>query len=515
MRMVLKAVLVFAAFSVAAQTPVRLSWQEFARDPNRVQSFRNAVATMKSRNGADRTTATYRKSWEYWANIHGYFGPSAKGGTVATWRTNNKLTDPSWDPYFDGVQNMSPPDAIAQRVWDQCAHGTDYFFAWHRLFLYRFERVLQEAAGDPNLRLPYWDYSDTSYLEMPKEFREPTYVNAQGQTVANPLYDKRRLPGWENNTRKLPAKDTDIDLALQKPDLLGSTGYQFAIERGPHANVHCDVMQCRATVMGAVPYSPNDPIFWVHHCNIDRMWECWLSISGHRNPDSIMGQTFTFVDTNGNPVTNAVRELFNGSLIDYVYQQSSNCQRPRMNAAPMAAAAMSTKTVTAARKALSKPVVIADDEDDVPFTAQTTRTRVTLPATASLSHPRQFALRAVPELPVVTELVLRNVHFAQHPRTSFRVFLARPDRPEQRALVGTMSFFADEPEGDAHHHVADDRTFDATDALHELGLEGTGALDVDVIFEAVDESILPGPDFDPEASKVVVDEIEFVIQRER
>lgn len=515
MRTFVRGILFFAAFSAFAQRPVRLSWQEFAKDPKRVQSFRNAVATMKSRNTASRTSALFRTSWEYWADIHGYFGPQAKGGTVATWRANNNLTSPAWDPYFQNVVDITPPDSIAKTVWDQCAHNTDYFFAWHRLFLYRFERVLQDAAGDRSLRLPYWDYSDTGQLAMPAEFRQPTYVNAQGQTVDNPLYDKRRLPGWENNTRQLPSQDTNIDLALRTPVLLGATGYQTKIERGPHANVHCDVMQCRATVMGAVPYSPNDPIFWVHHCNIDRMWECWINIAGHEVPSSIMGQSFTFVDQKGDLVTNKVSNLFDGSLIDYVYQQSTNCQRPRATLAAATAATPSAKTVSAARTALRKPVVIGDDEEDVLFNAQTTRRRIILPATASLSHPRQFALRAVPELPVATELVLHNVHFAQHPRTSFHVFLARSDRPETRAFVGTMSFFADEAEGQEHHPRIDDRSFDATDALHELHLEGTGTLQVDVVFEAVDESILPGPDFEPAASKLVVDEVEFIVKREQ
>jgi len=71
MRLLSRIALVFIACSAFAQTPVRLSWQEFARDANRVASFRKAVEVMKSRNTADRSSPEYRRSWEYWANMHG------------------------------------------------------------------------------------------------------------------------------------------------------------------------------------------------------------------------------------------------------------------------------------------------------------------------------------------------------------------------------------------------------------------------------------------------------------
>jgi hypothetical protein len=63
-------VCLFVAVTAAAQ-PVRMSWQTFAQDPARVQSFRNAVAAMRARNTADKSSAEYRTSWEYWANMHG------------------------------------------------------------------------------------------------------------------------------------------------------------------------------------------------------------------------------------------------------------------------------------------------------------------------------------------------------------------------------------------------------------------------------------------------------------
>jgi len=509
------------ALPAVAQKPARLSWQEFAKDPNRVQSFRNAVAVMKTRSAGDRTSVEFRKSWEYWASMHGYFGETAKSGTVDTWRKNNGLTSPRYDAAFAGVVNTTPPDQVAQTVWDQCQHGTNYFFPWHRLFLYYFEQVLQDAAGDPSLRLPYWDYTDPAQLAMPAEFTSPAYTNTQGQSVPNPLFESRRAVGWEPpGTRKLTSKDTDIDLALDNPNLLSTTdasgnevqGYQRTIELSPHGYAHCAVMGCRATVMGAVPYSSNDPIFWIHHANIDRLWDCWMSISGHKNPSSIMSQSFSYVDRNGALVTKQVRNLFDGSLIDYVYQQPSNCARVTAQPEAVAAAPQASATaVTAARRALARAVLIGESTERLAINAPLTRRRISLPATASLSHPRQFALREQVQLPVATELILRGVHFDVHPGRSFGVSLERVDNGK-RSFVGTLSFFSDEPAGAAHHASSGTRVFDATDALRELGLEGTGTLNVNVVIEEVDEP--DDADFDPATANLVVDEIEFHVKRD-
>ncbi|HET7433762.1 MAG TPA: tyrosinase family protein [Thermoanaerobaculia bacterium] len=516
---------------VAQKKATRLPWQDFAKDPKRVQAFRNAVATMKARSSADPKSLDYRGSWIYWGSMHGYFGPNAKAGTVAAYRTRRGITDPSLDQYFVNVNNMTPPDAVAQKVWDQCQHNTPYFFAWHRFYLYYFERVLQAAAKDPTLRLPYWDYTDTANLALPAEFRSPTYVNAAGQTVDNPLFEPRRAAMWiPPQMGALPADDTDIDMALDLTNFFNTTnsngeqelGYQSTIERGVHGNVHCDMIDCPVTVMGAVAYSSNDPIFWLHHANIDRMWDCWASIPGHKNPMSpdYTKQQFSYVNEKGQLVTKRVRNLYDGSTIDVVYAQAKNCQRPAPPKAPQPANAaevtppMSQKAVAAARAALAEPMMIGESGRTL-INAAVTRAQVMLPATASTTHPRQFALRAQTQLPVRTELVLRNIHFAMHPRARFNVFLERADNPERRALVGTISFFEDlSGEGEHAGHGGggnDTRVLDATRALRALGLEGTGTQNVNVVFEANEQL---ATDFDPAQSQLTVDQIELRVRRD-
>jgi hypothetical protein len=531
MRFAKVVVLFLFAATAAAQTQTRLSWQEFAKDPNRVASFRKAVATMKSRNTAAHNTAAYRTSWEYWGAMHGYFGTNSKVGTVANYiqrLKNQGIWQPGDEVYFAGISNLTPPDATAQAVWDQCQHGTPYFFPWHRLYLYYFERVLRAAAGDNTLRLPYWDYTNVSNLAMPVEFTTPTYKNAQGQTVSNPLYDARRAPGWNiPTTVALPQGDTNINNALTIVPFSGSSGFQSAIEGGVHGNVHCDVQDCPLTVMGAVAYSSNDPIFWLHHCNIDRMWDCWKSIAGHNNPGSPWTtKQFSYINETGAKVTKTISVLFDGSLIDYKYQQASNCARTTTAVAVAASAdvAISASAAKAAKTKLAKPVILGTKKSaaiDSPVKKHT----ISLPAEAktpatAAAAPANLALHPSSQVPVKTELTLHGIHYAQHPGAQFQVYLERRDNPSRRALVGTISFFSDLGGSEHHGTAVVDRVFDVTEALQGLVGAGEGLADVNVVFQATssrrgsttaEAAAAPAPRFNAK-SGLVVDEISLKVR---
>jgi len=440
--------------------------------------------------------------------MHGYFGTQSPTGTKEAWMARFGYSPSS--PYWQNVKNLTPPDSTATTVWAQCQHGTPYFFAWHRLFLFYFERVLQKAAGDPNLRLPYWDYTDTANLAMPKEFTQPTYVDASGATVANPLYEARRAPGWSSGST-LNGAMTDINRTLNLPYFLGSGQFQSTIEGRPHGDVHCAVAPCKNTVMGAVPYSANDPIFWLHHCNIDRTWDCWHSISGHDNPNdpNYLKQPFSYVDENGNLVTKTVNDIINGGMVDYVYQRPSNCARP---SAPLVAAkkALAAAPMTAAefdktRLALSHSVVLGSAKG-LAINALTTRKSVALPENAETRSPKRFALSAEPPVSVETDLVLKNIKFDLPPDATYEVYVESKSGPSKRVLVGSLNFFT------TTDNALPDQVFNVTDVLRALGK--AGKLDqVSVVFEASTGRVgaHEAATFNAK-SHLVVGEVDFVVR---
>jgi len=512
-----------ASHAAAQQQGTRMSWETFIQDPARVQSLRNAVAVMRSRNSADRTSALYRTSWDYWAAMHGYFGPGSPFGTVENGRARYESGggDAFLFPLFNGITNTTPPDAVAQQVWGQCQHGTKWFFAWHRLYLYYFEQVLQAAANDPNLRLPYWDYTDPANVAMPAPYSDSTYDDALGHLVLNALYEPRRVPGWNPpGGVTLDPAATDIDDALKLKPYFGAfgVGFQSTIEQGVHGTVHCSVVDCPATDMGAVGYSANDPIFWAHHTNIDRMWDCWTSL-GNKNPTDDadwMNKSFSFVDASGQLVTNQVADLFNGKVkLNYVYERGSNCARaaaPPPAPAPAAPAApMSDAAMRSARAKLAAPVMLADVKGQV-INAAVSRQRLPIASGGAMTSVRSLAMHANAALPVKTELVLKDIHFAEHPGKQFAVILERRDDPKKRVRVGTLSFFMSMAPGHEHEETTD-RTFDVTDELHQLAA-AADLKEINVVFEATTGRITPGQEeisFDPEDTKLTVGEIELVV----
>jgi tyrosinase-like protein len=212
-------------------------------DPT-VLGYAQAVRVMQSRPLADPT------SWGYQAAIHGRVG-SAPGGVL----------------------------------WNECQHATWYFLPWHRMYLYQFEAMVRRevsANGGPgDWALPYWNYSpDPDAARLPPAFRERRLPDGS----ANPLFVQQRNPR-RNAGVPMPAAVTDITRALA-PTIFTNppppaaaafggprTGWAHqgpafgTLEATPHGAVHVQI----GGWMSDPDTAAQDPIFWLHHANIDRL----------------------------------------------------------------------------------------------------------------------------------------------------------------------------------------------------------------------------------------------------
>jgi hypothetical protein len=258
----------------------------YNNNPNHptIQGYRTAIAVMKSRPESDPT------SWLYQANIHGTF------------------TAPPWP---------------AGAPWGTCNHGF-YFLSWHRMYLYFFERIVRAASGDPNFALPYWDYAPVAHRTIPPPFRSPA-------NASNALWDGNRNAGLNNPTTPtaLPASAVNSTNCLVPTLFLGSGQFQQSVQGTPHNAVHSTI----GGDMGLFETAGRDPIFWLHHCNIDRLWEKWLSQGGGRvNPttdSSWMNTNFTFVDENKNFVQMSGDDvLYTVNQLHYQYEDPHTCVPP-------------------------------------------------------------------------------------------------------------------------------------------------------------------------------------------
>ncbi|NJC70795.1 tyrosinase family protein [Planosporangium thailandense] len=174
-------------------------------------------------------------------------------------------------------------------------HRSPSFLPWHRRFLLEFEQALQ--AVNPAVTLPYWDWtvdrSATSSVWAP-DFMGGDGRAGDGQVTTGPFaygsgnwtltvradsrpYLRRQLGGSGD---VLPtAADVRSVLAIATYDAApwnsrAATGFRNSVEgwRGPnlHNRVHVWVGGNMQTGM-----SPNDPVFWLHHCYIDKLWSDW------------------------------------------------------------------------------------------------------------------------------------------------------------------------------------------------------------------------------------------------
>jgi Common central domain of tyrosinase len=473
------ALTVFASAAPVPGTPqFRMRWQDFAKDPARVASLVRGIETMKKRNSAAPTSIEYRGSWQYWAAMHGYYGADSSFGTVADGvALLTRFNLQQFVGRFTGIVDLAPPDALAKEIWERCQHSyfdqdnqfvPQNFFGWHRLYLYYFERVLRAAAQDDTLRLPYWDYTDPAQGKLPSEFG-----SVNGQAVNAALFDARRAPGLNDGTQVVSPLATNIDTVLGNDTFEGIGGFSWAIERGVHGNIHCIVgSACPVPFMGAVAVSANDPIFWLHHANIDRLFECWMQKSGKKPTGSFVTDKFVFVDETGTRRERAVSAVLDGGTLEYRYDNVANCMR-----VPDGPTLIMN---TANGQPAPRPSVTLASAKDV--TLGTAVVTVALPKPAAGAGPG--ADDAVIAAAEAIDLVLGKVAWDRAPGVMFHIYLGRPGAPiSERKYVGTLNFFT-AGEGGHGGHGSMTQSFDATRQTKALSAGAAANASLEVTFES-------------------------------
>ena len=97
-------------------------------------------------------------------------------------------------------------------------------------------------------------------------------------------------------------------------------GFSPSLE-GPHGNVHVLVGGPGGN-MSLVSRAARDPIFWLHHGNIDRLWDRWINMGGGRvNPTdtTFLDQQYTFADETGGTETIRVGDAIGSAQLGYQY----------------------------------------------------------------------------------------------------------------------------------------------------------------------------------------------------
>lgn len=193
-----------------------------------------------------------------------------------------------------------------------CQHGT-FFWAWHRMYLYWFERIVRHKSGMYDWALPYWDYDWETTPSTPAQRQIP----AAFRVTTSSLYDGTRNAAL--NTGGSLSTGTTATAAGFIPTAYMSA--QSSFQGTPHNVVHTSVCgdMCAFDTAGL------DPIFWLHHCNIDRLWNLWLAKGGGRadplNDSTWKNTVFKFYDECCQVVSMTACDILRAAQqLSYVYE---------------------------------------------------------------------------------------------------------------------------------------------------------------------------------------------------
>nr|AGX25261.1 mega-hemocyanin [Melanoides tuberculata] len=190
---------------------------------------------------------------------------------------------------FHGLPARCPrPDAAVRYAC--CIHGMATFPHWHRLFVVQIEDELK--ARDLHFGMPYWDWTVPN-AQIPAIAAEATYQDPHHPdvTLHNPFYDAavaflntRTTRDVQNDLAENPiygdhSKLYDgILLAFEQTDFCDFE-IQFEVI---HNSPHFLVGGFGAYTLATLHYSAFDPIFYLHHSNVDRMWAIWQELQIRR-----------------------------------------------------------------------------------------------------------------------------------------------------------------------------------------------------------------------------------------
>jgi tyrosinase len=487
-------------------------------------------------------------SWWFYAAIHGeYVTPGNVQPTFPGWKFIKPAPTVPTTPL--------PTKANQDLYWNQCQHQSWYFLPWHRGYLLALEAQLRQdivsLGGPASWALPYWNYfggTSGSQFQMPPAFAAKKLPDGK----PNPLFVTMRYgpdgngniflptaagmaahPGDPNFSRgEVSAKAMSNDLFTgsdQVTKLPGFGGPETGFAHGggtsgnwegnPHNLVHVyagyygPITAPLYGLMSDPGTAGLDPIFYLHHANIDRMWAIW-NANGNANPTKstwLKGPTtrkFVMPGTNGQPWYYTPDQMKDLAKLNYTYQELKAPPAPKVvglsrRLTSLGAKAADVKKAAAAPAKPKKTELLGASEKALKIKGRVSLAAVKLDAGVRRKTVRSLAMAAETAAPDNVYLKVENVR-GNFDAAALSVFINLPeaaiprDNPQNR--VGTVALFglrqASMKDG---KHAGEGLSFvlDATPVIDALHL--SHSLDVD----SLRVSVIPADELPKEADITV------------
>ena len=161
------------------------------------------------------------------------------------------------------------------------AHGNSGFLPWHRAYLLDLERELQLI--DPSVALPYWRFDQPA----PKLFSRD-YIGVPGDADMLEFSAGHPFLTWTTDnqlgiTRGMFFGIGDAAFVISEEDTL-ALGDRYGafqdMEGDPHGNAHTSF----SGSISGIPTAARDPLFFMLHANVDRLWAKWQWLFHRTSP---------------------------------------------------------------------------------------------------------------------------------------------------------------------------------------------------------------------------------------
>jgi len=171
------------------------------------------------------------------------------------------------------------------QIQSNVVHHDGWFLPFHRLLMHAHERLLREECGY-NGAQPYWDEEvDAGAFSSSIIFSAENGFGGNGagegrciQTGPFANYTLHTGPGYRNTVHCIPRAINDdasrssstekVNACLELPDFAAAWP---CMEAQPHYGGHAGV----GGEMSNAISSPGDPLFYLHHTFLDRVWWRW------------------------------------------------------------------------------------------------------------------------------------------------------------------------------------------------------------------------------------------------
>lgn len=389
-----------------------------------LEALQKALSIMRKLN-CDSTL-----SWYYQGAMH--------------WVPDTVAVNPFCDSY-----HIAPKDL--KTAWDNCTHAPNSdlnFLLWHRLYIAYFERIVRKLSGYQAFALPYWGYTDTTNItvnrKMPYKYQQKT----------TSLFEASRFDSLNNNYPVqggiLPA--LDLTNLFENTDFLIFSNNMAAAPHGAMHNyigggfqdlpMYNPIYQSKTEggMMAQVPSAGFDPIFWLHHSNIDRLWQQWTN-----SPRGALVSladlkkqpwSYHFFDENGKEESFTTEEVY-----DMIYNVNYDYD--------------DTPTIANGIKSKNSLFLLAENQSDT-LIKENIEKKVSTnsPLKFSINNNKKTSLNLLSEKNKEGKLLTMTIEvsFTKEPKGIYEVYVNLPNGvkrdPKNPYYAGHLTFFG------AKHHAS-------------------------------------------------------------